>query len=153
MTLITLLNIMIMATVTLGGNKVNLKGTFPAIGSEAPAFTLVKSDLSELSLQELKGKRVVLNIFPSLDTKVCAMSVRKFNTMAAEMANTVVLAISKDLPSLMPVFVPPKESITLFRYRLSAIRNSGKIMAWQSPTGLWPDYWQELSLFWTKKEK
>ena len=53
MTLITLLNIMIMASVTLGGNKVNLQGTFPAIGSEAPAFTLVKSDLSELSLQEL----------------------------------------------------------------------------------------------------
>ena len=98
MTLITFLNIIIMATVTLGGNKVNLKGTFPAVGSEAPAFTLVKSDLSELSLQELKGKRVVLNIFPSLDTKICAMSVRKFNTMATEMPNTIVLAISKDLP-------------------------------------------------------
>lgn len=87
-----------MATVTLGGNKVNLKGTFPVLGSNAPAFTLVKSDLGELSLQELKGKRVVLNIFPSLDTKVCAMSVRKFNTMATQMDNTVVLAISKDLP-------------------------------------------------------
>ena len=88
MTLITFINIMIMATVTLGGNKVNLKGTFPVVGSEAPAFTLVKSDLSELSLQELKGKRVVLNIFPSLDTKVCAMSVRKFNSMATEMPST-----------------------------------------------------------------
>lgn len=87
-----------MAAVTLGGNKVNLKGTFPALGSNAPAFTLVKSDLGEFSLQELKGKRVVLNIFPSLDTKICAMSVRKFNTMATEMDNTVVLAISKDLP-------------------------------------------------------
>lgn len=87
-----------MTTVTLGGNKVNVKGTFPKIGSEAPAFTLVKSDLSDFSLKDVKGKRVVLNIFPSLDTKVCAMSVRKFNQLAAEMNNTVVLAISKDLP-------------------------------------------------------
>lgn len=93
-----LIQTMIMATVTLGGNKVNVKGTFPKTGSETPAFTLVKSDLSEFTLSETNGKRVVLNIFPSLDTKVCAMSVRKFNTMAVEMKNTVVLAISKDLP-------------------------------------------------------
>lgn len=93
-----LINLMIMATVTLGGNKVEVKGNFPKIGSEAPAFTLVGSDLKDFSLNETKGKRVVLNIFPSLDTKVCAMSVRKFNEMAAQMNNTVVLAISKDLP-------------------------------------------------------
>lgn len=87
-----------MATVTLGGNKVNVKGNFPKVGEQAKEFTLVKSDLSELSLSSLKGKKVVLNIFPSLDTKVCAMSVRKFNDMASKMNNTVVLAISKDLP-------------------------------------------------------
>lgn len=87
-----------MATVTLGGNAVNVKGNFPKTGAQAPEFTLVKSDLSELTLSSLKGKKVVLNIFPSLDTKVCAMSVRKFNDMAAKMDNTVVLAISKDLP-------------------------------------------------------
>ena len=87
-----------MATVTLGGNAVNVKGNFPNTGAQAPEFTLVKSDLSELTLSSLKGKKVVLNIFPSLDTKVCAMSVRKFNDMAAKMDNTVVLAISKDLP-------------------------------------------------------
>lgn len=87
-----------MATVTLGGNAVNVKGNFPETGAQAPEFTLVKSDLSELTLSSLKGKKVVLNIFPSLDTKVCAMSVRKFNDMAAKMDNTVVLAISKDLP-------------------------------------------------------
>lgn len=87
-----------MAIVTLGGNKVNVKGSFPKIGDQAKEFTLVKSDLSELSLSSLKDKKVVLNIFPSLDTRVCALSVRKFNDMASKMSNTVVLAISKDLP-------------------------------------------------------
>lgn len=87
-----------MTTVTLGGNKVNVKGNFPKTGEQAKEFSLVKSDLSELALSSLKGKKVVLNIFPSLDTKVCAMSVRKFNDMASKMHNTVVLAISKDLP-------------------------------------------------------
>lgn len=111
-----------MATVTLGGNKVNLKGSIPAIGSEAPAFTLVKSDLSEFSLKELKGKRVVLNIFPSLDTEVCAMSVRKFNKMATEMANTVVLAISKDLPFAHARFCTTEGIDNLIS--LSAFRNT-----------------------------
>lgn len=87
-----------MATVTLGGGKVNVKGTVPAVGKQAPAFSLVKSDLSDFTLNDAKGKRVVLNIFPSLDTKVCAMSVRKFNELASQMKNTIVLAVSKDLP-------------------------------------------------------
>ena len=68
-----------MATVTLGGNAVKVEGNFPQVGATAPAFTLVKNDLSEFSLQDVKGKKVVLNIFPSLDTAVCATSVRKFN--------------------------------------------------------------------------
>lgn len=84
--------------VTLGGNPVSVQGHFPEKGEKVKNFTLVKSDLSELSLESLRGKRVVLNIFPSLDTKVCAMSVRKFNQMASDAANTVVLAISMDLP-------------------------------------------------------
>ncbi len=87
-----------MATVTLKGNKVNVEGHLPASGTQAPEFTLVKSDLSEITLSSLKGKKVVMNIFPSLDTSVCAMSVRKFNELAAGLDNTVVLAISKDLP-------------------------------------------------------
>lgn len=87
-----------MTTVTLKGNTVHVKGNFPKTGDQAPEFTLVKSDLSELSLSSLKGKKVVLNIFPSLDTPVCAMSVRQFNKLASRMQNTVVLAISKDLP-------------------------------------------------------
>lgn len=87
-----------MSTVTLAGNSFKVNGEFLKSGAQAPNFTLVKSDLSELSLNSLKGKKVVLNIFPSLDTAVCATSVRKFNEMAAKLNNTVVLAISKDLP-------------------------------------------------------
>ena len=87
-----------MAKITLKGTPVNTSGTLPQKGSKAPDFTLVKSDLGNLSLSELKGKKIILNIFPSLDTSTCATSVRKFNKLAAEKTNTVVLAISKDLP-------------------------------------------------------
>lgn len=87
-----------MTTVTFKGKPVEVKGHFPQKGETAKDFTLVKSDLSEFSLHELKGKKVILNIFPSLDTSVCAMSVRKFNELAAQAANTAILAISKDLP-------------------------------------------------------
>lgn len=87
-----------MATITLKGNQIHTNGTLPVVGSVAPDFTGVKGDLTELSLSELKGKNVVINIFPSLDTAVCAASVRRFNKEAAVMPNTVVLALSKDLP-------------------------------------------------------
>ena len=88
-----------MAKITFKGNlEVNTNGTLPAVGAEAPDFKGVKSDLSELSLKELKGKNVVINVFPSLDTAVCAASVRRFNKEAASLPNTVVLAVSKDLP-------------------------------------------------------
>lgn len=80
------------------GTDVTLKGEFVKKGSLAPDFTLVKGDLSLFNLSDVKGKNVVLNIFPSLDTGVCATSVRKFNKLAAGANNTVVLAISKDLP-------------------------------------------------------
>jgi thiol peroxidase len=87
-----------MATITLKGNAIETIGTLPAQGATAPAFTLVKSDLSEVSLADYKGKKVVLNIFPSIDTSVCAASVRQFNKAAGEQADTVVLCISADLP-------------------------------------------------------
>ncbi len=73
-------------------------GELPAIGTEAPNFALAAQDLSDVSLHDLRGKRVVLNVFPSVDTDVCAASVRRFNKMAAEMPNTVVLCVSMDLP-------------------------------------------------------
>ena len=85
-------------TVLFKGIIVTLLGTFVTPGTKAPDFNLVKNDLSEYTLTENKGKYLVLNIFPSLDTGVCAMSVRRFNEMAAALPNTTVLCISKDLP-------------------------------------------------------
>tara|TARA_R110000868_G_scaffold985_1_gene7347 strand:- start:1465 stop:1971 length:507 start_codon:yes stop_codon:yes gene_type:complete len=87
-----------MAIVTLKGNKLNTIGNLPKTGASAPDFTLTKSDLSTASLSNYKGKKVVLNIFPSIDTGTCAQSVRQFNQEAAELDNTIVLCVSKDLP-------------------------------------------------------
>lgn len=87
-----------MANVTLGGNPVEVAGQFPAVGSTAPAFKLVAADLSDVSLADFKGKRKILNIVPSLDTGVCAASTRKFNQLANDLPDTVVLVISSDLP-------------------------------------------------------
>ncbi|NCC73437.1 MAG: thiol peroxidase [Sphingobacteriia bacterium] len=87
-----------MAKITLKGNPINTIGHLPEKGAHAPGFKLVKQDLSELKLDDLKGKKVVLNIFPSLDTSVCAASVRKFNAEAGKLKNTVVVCVSKDLP-------------------------------------------------------
>ena len=87
-----------MATTKFKGQPVKVIGEFIKVGSVAPDFELVKTDLSSFSLKELNGKNVILNIFPSLDTGVCATSVRKFNKLAAGLPDTVVLAISKDLP-------------------------------------------------------
>lgn len=93
-----------MAHITLRGNPIDTIGSLPALGAPAPAFTLVKTDLTEVSLRDLAGKRVVLNIFPSLDTPTCAMSVRTFNQQATGLRNTVVLCISADLPFAMSRF-------------------------------------------------
>jgi thiol peroxidase len=87
-----------MATITLKGNPVQTSGQLPAVGSKAPAFTLTGTDLSEFTLASLAGQKVVLNIFPSLDTGICAMSVRRFNEAAAGLEGTVVLNVSADLP-------------------------------------------------------
>ena len=87
-----------MSTVTLQGTDVEVSGQFPKTGSTAPAFTLTDAGLNELSLTDFAGKRKVLNIFPSVDTGVCAASVRHFNAAAANLSNTVVLCISADLP-------------------------------------------------------
>ncbi|MBN8432461.1 thiol peroxidase [Microbulbifer salipaludis] len=93
-----------MANITLKGNPVTTVGELPAVGSDAPAFTLVQGDLSELTLDDLAGKRVVLNIFPSVDTPTCATSVRTFNEKVASLDNTVVVCVSADLPFAMARF-------------------------------------------------
>ena len=87
-----------MAQTKLGENIVNTSGNLPPVGLPAPDFSLAGADLRDLSLKQFEGKNVVMNIFPSVDTRVCAMSVREFNKRAAGMENTVVLCISKDLP-------------------------------------------------------
>ena len=87
-----------MATITLGGNPVNTVGELPKTGSQAIDLKLVKEDLSEVTLTDFAGSRLILNIFPSIDTGTCAASVRNFNKLAAELTNTKVLCISKDLP-------------------------------------------------------
>ncbi len=87
-----------MAQTKLGENTVNTNGNLPAVGTSAPEFTLTGNDLKDASSKDFAGKNIVLNIFPSIDTRVCALSVREFNTRASGLSNTVVLCISKDLP-------------------------------------------------------
>ncbi len=87
-----------MAKITLKGNIINTFGNLPEIGSKAKDFLLTKTDLSDVSLNDFSGKRIVMNIFPSVDTGVCATSVRRFNAELDKMKNTVVLCISVDLP-------------------------------------------------------
>lgn len=87
-----------MAEITFKGNLIHTEGNLPEVGTKAPNFTLTASDLSEKALTDYAGKNVVLNIFPSVDTGVCAQSVRTFNEKVSAVENTVVLCISKDLP-------------------------------------------------------
>ncbi|CAM4064837.1 thiol peroxidase [Flavobacterium sinopsychrotolerans] len=87
-----------MASITLGGNPIHTSGELPKVGSKITDFKLIKTDLSVASLSDFAGKKLVLNIFPSVDTGTCAASVRKFNESASTLANTTVLCISRDLP-------------------------------------------------------
>ena len=87
-----------MASITLGGNPIHTSGELPKVGSKLADFKLVQNDLSVASLSDFAGKKVIYNIFPSVDTGTCAASVRKFNQSAANLSNTVVLCISRDLP-------------------------------------------------------
>ena len=87
-----------MAKITLAGNPINTLGELPKIGEHAKNFTLVATDLSEKSLSDFSGKKLVLNLFPSIDTGICSASARRFNQEAASLENTIVINISKDLP-------------------------------------------------------
>ena len=109
-----------MSSVTLKGNPVRVGGDLPAVGSQAPAFRLVGTDLSDRALADFAGKRKLLNIFPSVDTGVCAASVRHFNKDAAGLADVAVLCISADLPFAQARFCGAEgiENVTM----LSAMR-------------------------------
>jgi thiol peroxidase len=87
-----------MASITLGGNPIHTNGELPAVGSKATDFNLIKTDLGTATLADFAGSKVVLNIFPSIDTGTCATSVRTFNEKASSLSNTKVLCISRDLP-------------------------------------------------------
>lgn len=87
-----------MSTITFKGNAVQTAGSLPAVGTQAPNFTLTGKDLKDVHLSDFKGKKVILNIFPSIDTGVCAASTRHFNQAIANRSDAVVLCISKDLP-------------------------------------------------------
>lgn len=93
-----------MANVTLGGTPVETIGNLPAVGSKAPSFMLTGTDLTDKSNSDFDGSRLVLNIFPSVDTGTCAQSIRTFNEKASQLENTKVLCISKDLPFAMARF-------------------------------------------------
>lgn len=111
-----------MAQITLKGNPINTIGELPKTGTSSADFSLVKTDLSEGSLTDYKGKKVIFNIFPSIDTGTCAMSVRKFNETASALDNTVVLCISEDLPFAQARFCGAEgiENVVM----LSTFRNS-----------------------------
>lgn len=94
-----------MAKIKLGDNTIETVGSLPQIGETAPDFDLIAQDLSSKKLSDFKGSRVIMNIFPSIDTNVCATSVRKFNEKATGLQNTNVLCISKDLPFAQQRFV------------------------------------------------
>ena len=93
-----------MSTIKFKGSDIETSGVLPAVGSAAPSFELTKADLSKAKLSDFAGKKVILNIFPSIDTGICATSVRHFNESAAALDNTVVLCISRDLPFAMSRF-------------------------------------------------
>lgn len=93
-----------MSTITFKGNPINTIGNLPEVGREAQEFTMVSGDLSEKNLADYTGKRVVLNIFPSIDTGICAASARKFNEEASNLDNTVVINVSRDLPFALSRF-------------------------------------------------
>jgi thiol peroxidase len=109
-----------MAQVTLGGNPTNTSGDLPGTGADTPSFTLTRDDLSEVGLSDYEGKKIIFNIFPSVDTGVCAASIRRFNKEAASMEDTIVLCISADLPFAQKRFcgaegVENVETLSTFR--------------------------------------
>lgn len=115
-----------MSQITLKGEKINTYGSLPEKGERAPHFELIKSDLGTATLNDFKGKRVILNIFPSIDTGVCATSVRKFNERATELKNTAVLCISRDLPFAQKRFVNDEGLNNIMNLSDFRDRNFGK---------------------------
>ena len=116
-----------MSQVTFKGSPVNTNGGLPKVGEQAPDFSLTSADLSQKSIKDFEGKRIILNIFPSVDTGTCAASVRAFNQIASSLDNTVVLCISKDLPFAQGRFCAGEglqNVITLSEYKNSSFSDT-----------------------------
>lgn len=121
-----------MSQVTLQGQPIRIDGTFPTVGQTAPDFVLAANDLSDKTLTDFAGKRKVLNIFPSIDTGVCATSVRQFNQRAAALDNAVVLCIAADLPFAMARFCGAEgidNVVTLSSFRSGFAQDYGVAIA------------------------
>ena len=115
-----------MARISLGDDKVTTYGSLPALDERAPHFELLKSDLSIATLEDFKGSRIIMNIFPSIDTNVCATSVKNFNEKATELKNVVVLCISRDLPFAQKRFLNDNELENVTNLSDFRERNFGK---------------------------
>lgn len=113
-------------TITLRGNPVQVYGDVPAIGSEAPGFRLVNRELKDVSLHDFAGKKKVLNVFPSVDTPVCALSMKKFNEHAKSHADVAMLQISADLPFAMNRFCGAESLTNLVTLSTMRGRNFAK---------------------------
>lgn len=126
-----------MAQITLGGNPISTIGELPTVGSMAPEFTLVNEDFENINLSTFKGSKVILNIFPSIATGICAASVRRFNADAANLDNTRVLCISRDLPFAQKNFCASEGIEGVIN--LSDMRNDdfGKAYGVAISTGKW----------------
>ena len=115
-----------MAEITLQGNKVNTNGDIPQIGSSAPDFILVDSDLNDISLSNYDGKNIILNIIPSLDTPVCQKSTKIFNEKASNLSDVIVLAVSADLPFAMKRFCSAESIASVKPMSMMRSRNFAK---------------------------
>lgn len=126
-----------MSQITFQGKKVTTYGQLPAKGEKAPHFELLKSDFSTATLEDFKGKRVIMNIFPSIDTGVCATSVRNFNEKATGLKNTVVLCISRDLPFAQQRFVSDENLKNVTNLSDFRDQNFGKDYGLEMMDGPW----------------
>ncbi|AVR47011.1 thiol peroxidase [Christiangramia fulva] len=126
-----------MAKIDFEGEKVTTYGNLPPIGEKAPHFELIKSDLSIATLEDFKGKRIIMNIFPSIDTGVCATSVKNFNEKATKLDNTVVLCISRDLPFAQQRFVNDEGLKNVVNLSDFKDRNFGKDYGVEMIDGPW----------------
>ena len=125
-----------MAQIAFKGSPVHTAGSLPAVGSAAPDFSVTKADLSETTLADYKGKKLVLNIFPSLDTAVCAASVRRFNVEATKHPNAVVLCVSKDLPFAQKRFCAAEgleNVVTASEYKNDSFSSAYKVKITDGP--------------------